>query len=73
MEKNIVHWSYWMGIACLVLALVWRGINALGVWVPTDITPGHSIWYMSFYKASLLFFVATIASSNYASFKSQRT
>jgi hypothetical protein len=32
----------------------------------------QSISYLTFYKASLLLFVAAIASSNYASFKSQR-
>ena len=72
MERNIVHWSYWLGIATLVIALVWRAINALGLWLPIDVTPGHSVWYMSFYKASLLFFIAAIASANYAWFKSQK-
>jgi hypothetical protein len=72
MEKNIVQWSYWLGIACLVIALVWRGFNAFGLWLPMNVTPGHSVWYMSFYKASLLFFVTTIASANYAWFNSQK-
>ena len=45
MERNIVHWTYWLGIVSLV-------------------------YYISFYKASLLFFVAAIASSSYAVFKS---
>lgn len=72
MERNIVHWSYWLGIASLVIALLWRGFNAFGVWIPTTITPGNTVYYMSFYKASLLFFVAAIASANYASFNSHK-
>ena len=72
MERNIVHWSYWLGIACLVIALLWRAFNALGIWLPATITPGNTVYYMSFYKASLLFFVAAIASANYALLKSQK-
>ena len=72
MERNIVHWSYWLGIASLVIALLWRGFNAFGVWIPTKITPGNTVYYMSFYKAALLFLVAAIASANYASFNSRK-
>ena len=72
MERNIIHWSYWLGIASLIVALVWRLFNALGVWLPTIIIPGNTVYYMSFYKASLLFFVAAIASANYVWFKSHK-
>jgi hypothetical protein len=72
MERNIVHWSYWLGIASLVTALLWRALNALGLWLPLQIAPGQTVYYMSFYKASLLFFVAAIASANYAWFKSHK-
>jgi hypothetical protein len=71
MEGNIAQWSYWLGIGCLVIALLWRVCNAVGLWVPTDVTPGHSVWYMSSYKASLLFFVTTLTSAKYASLNSQ--
>ena len=72
MERNIVHWSYWLGIATLVIALLWRALNALGVWLPATITPGNTVYYMSFYKGSLLFLVTAIASANYASFNSHK-
>lgn len=65
MEKHILRWSYWLGIACLVIALVWRGINAFGIWLPPSTTPGYTIWYLSFFRGSLLFFVASIATANY--------
>jgi hypothetical protein len=73
MERNIVHWSYWLGIATLVIALLWRALNAFGVWLPTTVTPGNTVYYMSFYKASLLFFVTSIASANYAWFNSRKS
>jgi len=72
MERNIVHWSYWLGIGSLVVALCWRAFNAVGLWLPLQISPGHTVYYMSFYKASLLFFVTAIASANYAWFRSKR-
>jgi hypothetical protein len=34
--------------------------------------PGHTIWYLSFFHASILFFVATIATASYAWFSSQK-
>jgi hypothetical protein len=72
MEGNIAHWTYWLGMVSLVIALLWRAFNALGLWLPMYIREGETVHYMSFYKASLLFFVAAIASSNYAAFKSQK-
>ena len=72
MERNIVHWTYWLGITSLIIALLWRALNALGFWLPMYIKEGETVYYMSFYKASLLFFIAAIASSNYVWFKSQK-
>jgi hypothetical protein len=72
MERNIIHWTYWLGIASLVIALLWRAFNALGLWLPMQLREGQTIYYMSFYKASLLFFVAAIASMSYVRYKSQK-
>jgi hypothetical protein len=71
MEKHILHWSYWLGIASLIIAVVWKALSAFGLGSPM-LLRDQSISYLTFYKASLLLFVAAIASSNYASFKSQR-
>lgn len=66
MEKQILHWSYWLGLACLIIAFVWRVVNVFGVALGKSIAP------MMFYKGSLLLLVAAIASASYAGFKSQR-
>ena len=63
MEKQIGRYSYWLGIACLVIAVVWRILNAFGLWLPVNVTPGHTVWYLSFFHGSILFFVATIATT----------
>ena len=72
MEKHMFRWSYWLGIASLVIAVLWKGLNAFGLGLPMLFTRDQSISYLTFYKASLLLFVAAIASANYATFKSQR-
>jgi hypothetical protein len=72
MEKMIARWSYWLGMVCLVIAVIWRAVNACGFWLPMTITPGHTIWYLSFFHASILFLVASIATACYAWFNSQK-
>jgi hypothetical protein len=31
MEKHILHWSYWLGFASLIIAALWRAANAFGL------------------------------------------
>ena len=62
MEKQIAHWSYWLGLVCFAIALAWRALNALGVG-PVGILQGVS--YMTFYKGTLLLLVTAIATANY--------
>ena len=66
MERQILHWSYWLGLACLIIAVVWRVANVFGLALSNSIFP------LTFYKGSLLLLVAAIASASYASFKSQK-
>lgn len=67
MEKHITRWAYWLGSACLAIALVWRVLN---LFRPTETLRGLDP--LSFMKGALLFFVAAIATANYAWMKSQR-
>jgi hypothetical protein len=66
MEKQILHWSYWLGLACLIIAVVWRIVNVFGRGLDTPIGA------LTLYKGSLLLLVAAIASASYAGFKAQR-
>ena len=72
MEKHIVNLSYRLGLLSAVIALVLRGLNALGVWLPLAVVQGQTVWYMSFYKGALLFFLIAIATANYAWSHGQR-
>ena len=31
MERHILTYSYWLGVVCLVVALVWKGLRALEI------------------------------------------
>ena len=66
MEKHILNWSYWLGLASGVIALVFRGLNALGLLLPQVVKQGQTIWYMSFFKGALLFLLIAVASANYS-------
>ena len=75
MEKRIASWSYWLGIACLVITLAWKGMITVGMGkAPSlaSLAPGE-ISYWSFYNASILFFIASLASSCRSRFNSRKT
>jgi hypothetical protein len=46
----------------LIVAIAWKGGNAFGLWRALPPTPAN-ISYWSFYNASLMFFVTSIASA----------
>jgi hypothetical protein len=64
MEKKILQYSYWLGLLCMAIAVVWRVANVLGFWVLT-FTPVTSLSYMSFFKAALLLLLTATATSAY--------
>lgn len=73
MEKHIARWSYWLGMLCLVIALGWRIINAVGLLVPPSTAPARTVSYWSFYHGSFLFLAASIASTCFVWLSERRT
>lgn len=63
MRKHIETWSYWLGLVSAVIALAMRAFNAFGLFLPGTVVQGVTIWYMSFYKAALLFILINIATA----------
>lgn len=68
MEKHILRWSYWLGVACFVIALGWRGLSLFGF----GVFGLKILGFTTFYKAGLLFLLTAIATANYAWFKTQK-
>ena len=73
MEKHILTWSYWLGLASAVIALGLRSLNAFGLLLPTVVAQGRTLWYMSFFKGAFIFFLVSIATANYSWARSQKS
>ncbi len=67
MSKSIMQVSYWLGIASVVVALVWRAANAAGIWLPRG-----GVGYLSFFKGAILFLLAAVATASYAWFTARK-
>jgi len=66
MEKQLSVLSYWLGLICTILALIFRLITAANM-VPPHLgasggSPGNAISYMTFFHGAALFFLLSIAS-----------
>jgi hypothetical protein len=87
MEKLIARWSYWLGIACMVIAVIWKIVVVFGYWhlrastvgaatvgaaTPGATTVAAVVGHSMFLHGSIMFLVATIASVGYAWLKSQK-
>ncbi len=68
MEKQVVHYTYWLGLAATLVALIWRGLVIAGL--PEKVL---GLSYMTAYKGALLFFLTAVATTSYAWLKSQKT
>jgi hypothetical protein len=64
-EKYIVTWAYWLGLASTAIALVLRSLAASGVLTGVVVHRGQTIGYLSFYRGALLFFLIAIATASY--------
>lgn len=71
MEKLIARWSYWLGMACLVIAVVWKIVNVFRSW-HSSAAAGGPLGHVAFMHGSILFLVATIATACYVWVNSQK-
>jgi hypothetical protein len=65
MEKQIVRWSYLLGLICVLVASVWRLAGALGVADQFHIG-GSFVSYSSFYRGAFMLLLLTVATSSYS-------
>lgn len=68
MDKQIVQVSYWLGLVSSLVAVAWKGLEALHA------APGSfgSISYMSAYKGGALLLLLSLATAACAWLKSQK-
>ena len=63
MDKKISVASYWLGIACVVLTIIFRGLAAFGIWPMLVPSNGAGITYVTFEQAAVVFLLLSIAAS----------
>ncbi len=61
MDKKISVAGYWLGIACVVLTIIFRALAAFGVWPNLVPANGAGISYNTFHHAAELFLIVSIA------------
>ena len=61
MDKKISVASYWLGIACLLLTIVFRLLAAVGIWPMLVPANGAGITYVTFQQAAVIFLLLSIA------------
>jgi hypothetical protein len=71
MGKQIIRWSYWLGAAFAVLALLARALNVLGMNFLFFSTRGNAISYRTFLDGAIFLFVLSIATANYVGLNSR--
>ena len=71
MDKHVVRWSYLLCLVCFLVALLWRAASAFNLLSTAPIMPGVTVYYMSFYKAGLMFALISIATASYAQMMKQ--
>jgi hypothetical protein len=64
MEKKILQYSYWLGVACVVVALAWRAATVMG-FGGGPMLQGLSLTYTSFVKGAVLFLLTAVATGAY--------
>jgi len=68
MEKQIVQVTYWLGLVASLLAVAWKGLEALHA-APDSF---GNITYMSVYKGGALFLLLSLATAGCAWVKGQK-
>ncbi len=63
MEKQISVWSYRLGLVCIVLTVILRGLACFGIYPNLGPARGAFISYYTFLRGSILLLVLSIASS----------
>jgi len=63
MEKHILRWSYWLGLICVVAAVVTRILNMLGMRATLMETRGNGLSYHSFLELSVILLLVSIATA----------
>lgn len=63
MEKQISIWSYRLGLACVVLTILLRGLACFGIYPNLVPQTGAFVSYNTFLRGAIMLLVLSVASS----------
>ena len=72
MERHLVRWSYWLGVALTVGAVVFRAVRAFVPEVTLYPPEGPAIDSTSFIKGAVLFYTMALATVAYSWMSSKK-
>lgn len=72
MDKLIGRWSYWGGVVCATIAILWRVANAFSFVPNSFMRTGVDVSYWSFLHTGFLLFIVTMASAGYSFLSSKK-
>ena len=62
MDRHIARYSFWIGMACVVVGAVWRAMTVVWVDFPEH---AHGLWFSSFRNAGMQLILISIAAVCY--------
>jgi len=73
MEKKIAWWSYWGGVAGIVVCIAWRAFAMLGALPKRVSATPHTLTYETVMKGALLLLAITIATGSYVGLQNPKS
>ncbi len=61
MYKQISVWSFWLGLACTLLAIIFRALAAVAIWPVLVPAEGAGISYVTFQRAAETLLLLSLA------------
>ena len=65
MIKNVIKWSYWLGVVCSVIAVLTRVCGLVGLNLSAFPQIGSAVVYQRFVDRAFFFFIISIATETY--------
>jgi len=61
MYQKISMASFWLGLVCVLMTIVFRGLAAIGVWPNLVPAVGAGVTYVTFHRAAEILLLLSIA------------
>jgi hypothetical protein len=72
MHKQVSVASYWLGLASVVMAIIFRLLAAIGIWPVLVPATGAGISYVTFHHAAEILLLLSIAARLFCGIQSEK-